>query len=403
MRGNIHTTEHCAVCGAIMRHDANRRACVCNEHPEQIASNHFIVAFGRGHWKRFKEYKDAERHLNYLRAQVDHGIFDKRDWQRLSPLGFESLANKWLEQKSKENISFSTLCNLRREIGRAVSYFCQTNIKAIGAGDIEDFIFTDHRTPSGNQIASKTRHAIASTLHQFFCWVGRREKIVVPDFPTVSFELGWRSVVDIDTQLRIIDKIRELCGKTHIKIYLGIKWLSENPNVRPGELVKIKEKQILLDQKLILVRDVKETNLDRSKVVMLEDDDINILRTFPKSFPEVFFFRHGKVSGVSEGRQYSRKMFNRYWMKACSCLGVEGVTLYPGTKHSTVTALGQLLSPEEIKRGGTGHLTNAAFERYLLPNMREKLKVRAAIKKLHGAKQPQNISSNEKIYKIPKS
>ena len=44
---------------------------------------------------------------------------------------------------------------------------------------------------------------------------------------------------------------------------------------------------------------------------------------------------------------------------------MEGVPLYRGTKHSTVTAMrGDGYSPEEIKRA-TGHSTNKAFDRYL--------------------------------------
>ena len=34
--------------------------------------------------------------------------------------------------------------------------------------------------------------------------------------------------------------------------------------------------------------------------------------------------------------------------------------------------------------GGTEHQTNAAFDRYMLPDIRDKLKVRSAIKQLRG-------------------
>jgi hypothetical protein len=44
-------------------------------------------------------------------------------------------------------------------------------------------------------------------------------------------------------------------------------------------------------------------------------------------------------------------------------LGVEGVDLYGGTRHSTVTALRKVATPEEIKNA-TFHTTNKAFERY---------------------------------------
>ena len=49
--------------------------------------------------------------------------------------------------------------------------------------------------------------------------------------------------------------------------------------------------------------------------------------------------------------------------KACANLGVEGVDLYGGTRHSSATALSSRFSPEQIK-SATMHATNVAFERY---------------------------------------
>ncbi|MCP4294094.1 MAG: hypothetical protein GY786_00615 [Proteobacteria bacterium] len=51
-------------------------------------------------------------------------------------------------------------------------------------------------------------------------------------------------------------------------------------------------------------------------------------------------------------------------------MNIKNVTLYPGTKHTTVTALGKQLTPEQIKRGATGHVSDA-FERYMLPDVNE--------------------------------
>lgn len=49
--------------------------------------------------------------------------------------------------------------------------------------------------------------------------------------------------------------------------------------------------------------------------------------------------------------------------KACDNLGIEGVDLYGGTRHSSALALRDLISPEQIRRA-TMHGTNKAFERY---------------------------------------
>jgi hypothetical protein len=50
-------------------------------------------------------------------------------------------------------------------------------------------------------------------------------------------------------------------------------------------------------------------------------------------------------------------------VKACTNLGIDGVDLYGGTRHSSARALRMHRTPEEIKRA-TMHTTNKAFERY---------------------------------------
>jgi len=342
----------------------------------------YQVRYGRKLTKHFKSLPEAERFLTGIRYESDRGTFDIRDYQRNNPLGFENQADKWLEFKAKTKIKPRTLKNLEREIGRAQSYFGNKNVKSISDGDIDDFLFSDHRTHLGKPISDKTRFNLKSTLNQFFVWLHRREKLEIPTFPEIRYDLAWREIVDINTQQQIIDRVRLIAPE--IKIYLGIKWLAENPNVRPGEMVKIKEGNIFLDKGIVLVRETKERRKN-AKYFVLESDDVELLKTFPKALPEIPFFRHARSrSGIDVGRPFGPTLFNKWWCRAGVLLGVHGVTLYPGTKHSTVTALGELLSPEEIKRGGTEHATNAAFERYMLPDMRDKIKVRSAIKQLRG-------------------
>lgn len=64
--------------------------------------------------------------------------------------------------------------------------------------------------------------------------------------------------------------------------------------------------------------------------------------------------------------------------------------MYGGTKHSTVTALGKKLSPEQIQRGATGHASNA-FKRYMLPDMKEATMATMEIDKLQSDQHVINI------------
>ncbi|WDP88584.1 MAG: hypothetical protein HUN04_02030 [Desulfobacter sp.] len=113
----------------------------------------------------------------------------------------------------------------------------------------------------------------------------------------------------------------------------------------------------------------------------------------PPALPDMFFFRHVKSKqGTVAGKQFGPKYFKVWWDKACKNLGIEGVDLYGGTKHSTVTALGQVMTPEQIQRGATGH-TSDAFKRYMLPDVNEAQQARQAVAKIQGkaAKHPLNI------------
>ena len=77
------------------------------------------------------------------------------------------------------------------------------------------------------------------------------------------------------------------------------------------------------------------------------------------------FFRHpAGVKGVRADRPFGNKYLYKYWKKACANLGVEGVDFYGGTKHSSVTAAREHLSPEKLRRAAQIR-TNSAFDRYL--------------------------------------
>ncbi|MCK4619293.1 MAG: hypothetical protein KAT52_05060 [Desulfobacterales bacterium] len=230
----------------------------------------------------------------------------------------------------------------------------QRNIKSIGYGEIEDFLHDQ-------KVSDKTKANIKSCLHSFFVWVNKREKIPMPAFPEISFELGWRQIVDKETQQAIIDEVYRISSNINPKIWLGIKWLSTYISVRPTELINIKEKEISIETGYLLIPHPKEK---KAKAVPLIQEDIDILASFPKALPKLYFFRHpAGISGCRAGEQFGKRYLYKWWKKACSNLGIDGVDLYGGTRHSSAMALRQLASPEQIKRSMMTS-TNKAFERY---------------------------------------
>ena len=88
-----------------------------------------------------------------------------------------------------------------------------------------------------------------------------------------------------------------------------------------------------------------------------------MIRALPQGLPDLRFFRHPPSYSSAEGKPFGEKYLYKWWKRACTKLGIEGVDMYGGTRHTTACALRERYSPEQIKRA-TMHSTNAAFERY---------------------------------------
>jgi integrase len=360
MLGGIYTDQRCKVCGCSLKDDG-KRALSCENHHGEVATR-FKVIF-KGVTKRFKNYESAQRFLTGLRYKSDEGTYDERDYKKENPLGFENLAIKWLQIKEKE-VKKSSYQKIENHIYRAIQEFKNRNIKEIGYSDIEDLLLKQKIDGKEKDISGKTRSNIKSSLHSFWVWLKRRHvlnPVQVPEFPEVKYELSWRKVIDKKTQDEIIEEVGRISSGINPKIWLGIKWLSRYISIRPGEMLAIKEGDFDLSLGVVIIPHPKEK---RPKTVPLLDEDIEILKAMPRGLPDLYFFRHSSgLQGVKAGERFGEKYLYKYWKKACENLGIDGVDLYGGTRHSSARALREFCSPEQIKRA-TMHTTNKAFERY---------------------------------------
>jgi len=299
---------------------------------------------------------EAERILNGLRYETDRGTLDPRDYRKDQPLAFNRLAKQWLKHK-RSVVRPGTFRNLKNYIIKAVSEWGNTNIKGIGYAEIEDFLY-------GQDVSNKTRSNMKSCFHDFWQWLRRRRVITVdqvPEFPEIKYELGWRRIIDIETQQAIVEAVQEMTRSINPKIYIGLRLLCTYPDIRPGELINVREKDIIFDPGVISIRRPKEK---KPKAIFLLEEDVELMRSIPRGLPDLFYFRHTKgVSGAQAGARFGDKYFYKWWKRGCEVVGIEGVDLYGGTRHSTVYSLRKILSPEQIRRG-SGHETNEAFERY---------------------------------------
>lgn len=392
MKGTISTSQKCFECGGILKYVEGHGYMQCQEHSNIIWRNNCFVRFGSKHTKRFKTVEEAERHLTGLRFQTDHGKFDYRDWQKAAPLSFLFLRKKFVEFKKTQEVTAKQVQHIDHVLEVAGKDWDAINIKDIMEGEIDDFFAKDHK------IGNKTLANWKSVLTDFWTWIVRRERrrsrLEMPDFPDIKFKMGWRNIVDMDTQRAILDEIKKISWDFNPRIWLGIKLLSMYPKVRPGEMRNVLEGHINLHENWIVFPAPKEKD---PKFIHLLDEHSEMINEIwnPRGLPDMCFFRHLKTkSGVKAGTQFGPKYFKIWWDKACKNLNIEGVDLYGGTKHSTVTALGKLLSPEQIQRGGTGHASDA-FKRYMLPDANEARTVAQAVKNIQEPTDPVVIHLNK--------
>jgi integrase len=352
----------------------------------------YVVRFGRDISKWFKHQQQAERFLNGLRYENDKGTYDKRDYQKDRPLAFMHLAEQYVEFKRK-TLKPNSFRNIKRDMSKAMEHFGYSNVKVIGYAEIEDFLYSQN-------VSDKTRANMNSCLHDFFTWLRKRKVISLqqfPEFPEIKFELGWRNIIDIPTQQKIIAEVYRISHHISPKIWIGIKFLATYISVRPGELRNLKEGHISLADGFFIIPHPKEK---QPKIIYLLDEDIEVLREIPSGLPELYFFRHHKGNGAAKpGSQFGKDYFYKWWRKACVNLGIEGVDLYGGTRHSTATALGRELTPEQIK-AGTLHKTNQAFERYFQSQQADAKMVYQTARNLQHTYNQKGASKNDKLLKF---
>lgn len=283
--------------------------------------------------------------------------------------------------------------NLKRYMDLSTAAWEDRNIKSIGYAEVEDVLYAQ-------DVSNKTKSNMRSCLHDFWQWLRRRRVITLaqmPEFPVINFELAWRNVIDQETQQAIIQEVYNISHTINIKIWLGIKWLSVYIAIRPGELLNVQEKHIDAHGGLLFIPHPKEK---KPKIIPLLDEDIELLKSIPRGLPDLYFFRHGKgIQSVKPGAKFGQRYLYKWWKKACSNLGIEGVDLYGGTRHSTATALGQVMSPEQI-RMGTMHSTNKAFERYFQGKARQAKDVYKAVQNLQHTYNQKDKEGKGKVLKF---
>lgn len=375
MKGSIISRQRCYICKGPLVHDEKRNGCFCKEHP-QVAATQFVVRFPRGIYQNHQSYASATQNLNYLRHEKGtRGYkFNPEDYRSAKPNSFASLAPKYLERK-KSLVSFR---KIKPIIEKAADHFGFTNLREINGGDIDDYLFG---IPG---IKEKTRANHCSQLHDFWMWCYDRGVISldeIPRFPKIEYELGYRTITNWEIQEEVLAKIKEMTYNINPKIWLAIDMLSTYTALRPDDLRRVSEDSLDDNGYLTIHNPTKRKN--KFKTIQLHSDHIAEWKAQQQKYPalpNMPFFRH--ISTITKGKVnevFGANYLCKQWNRACKLVGLEGVPLYAGTKHTTATETAKRFGTE--KALNVSGISNKAFVRYCQVERSDALEIVTEIRK----------------------
>lgn len=377
MTGDIYSRQKCPVCGSRLVHDPKRGGLFCADHPDQRATAKFVVKFGREVNKQFSSYDQAEYFLNGLRFKKYEGTFDHLDYRKDTPYAFHRLADDFLKEKAG-------MRNITYHMEKAKVFFKDMNVKHIRRRDIKAFL-------DNLAVSDKTRFNYRATLHHFFASYLVDEEILseAPKFPEVEFELGYRNIIDLETQASVVDQVKKDTYAANPKIWFGVDMLRTYLSIRPEDLRRIDEKDMLVDQGAMIVwRPTKSKGRLKRRTVALLPEHVDFISEMKQKYPAMpnmpFFRWHGGESNNTKpGQAFGQRLLYDKWKEACNVLGLKGVDLYGGTRHSTTTALALEVGHDDAKQA-TEHGTNAAFDRYCQAQNATAARMSHVIKRMRG-------------------
>jgi len=332
-----------------------------------------------GRWIPFRDNKKlAEDFLVILNAEVLNKQYDPRDYRKDKPLAFNRLGEDWLEKRKPEVRCYRNLCN---HINLASMFFGDLNYKLLNYAWLQEFF---NQLPES--IGVKTKRNIKATLTTFCRWVvdaysTQDIKLEVPKFPPLGkYKKKLRKIVTPQDQAMILDKMKEITPAP--KGHLAALWMITY-GLRCIELRPVKRKDF--QDGRMTVWDWKQDSYKEKK--LLPDDWALVEQD--NTFGDMYFFRH--PDGAQLGRDYPYT-----WLKRASVLLGFDVHPYAIVRHSTITALSDVYTPEDIQHNFSLHLAGLYDYLHTKEDKKQEMYARArpGVVEIKGKENENNRSSN---------
>lgn len=289
--------------------------------------------------------------------------------------GIRTLLDRWVEVFRRRVETGSRAPRTLREYERWAgpedspkahfSWWYGASIWEVDPAGLEEWSYWMHQ----RGLSPKTQRNVMAGLHSFLTWVARdvRGDFDVPAFPWPEVDEHAPKILAPPVQAQVLAAIP--------KPKAGIFYCMAQCLVRPGEARALRVRDWLGDD--IRVARAAKDRLARGEVRGLKSR--NVKTVFAGEWPlGDWLLEHvsaerrladpdGPLFANPDGHEggwWSETAMRRTWAKACREVGVPGVSLYEGLKHSSATHLKAMGADDRLLAAMMGHRDPRSVEKY---------------------------------------
>lgn len=321
--------------------------------------------------KRLKDYLDVSYTLRNVLREMETNTFDVRRYESeesRESFKFQSVVESYLAHHESRlligKISPAGLKDKKTIIKNHLDYFNDKDIAFITPKIIKDFY-------SKSKASERMRDRAVAELKTIMNYALDELELIkyVPKFPEISSSKMVRSdrFITPDQQEIIISKIENPIHKAAIKI-LALYAL------RPCEVRSLKWKDIDLHKEVIYIRSHislgkeipgRKSVADDVHELPLIDKFREAISVIPRSINENDYLFKGRNGGA-----IGDNVLRIAWNDACKLARIKNVSLYQGTKHSTLSYLAKNNSDAKLRKL-SGHTNEKILHRYAQANLND--------------------------------
>jgi integrase len=369
MKVKISTREKCSVCGSNFL--LTYRGMSCPKHPKVTPNHYYLDWHYLGERYRlfgFDSFKSVAIKASSIEEDIVNCKFKSEHYKGRSRainkrFSFSECWDRWINYREKEtrksNISPQYYEKLKLAGTKFKKYFGAEDIRLIKTHRVRDFYLD---LPDSNNL--KTQKNIMSMLHKFLKDMYEIDEIIdeLPRFPKISPQKPSVKWIEEAIQIKVLQEIPE-----HYKSIFIIMF---DTGCRPGEARALLWNDIDLNNESIIIRNSFSGNVHRKitkgkkeRILPMTEEVKKILQNHPKTLRSNFVFhtKYGETIGIN--------CLRKVWNKACKKAGVEGITLYQGTRHSFASQLVNAGHSLEIIGSWLGHADRQTTDKYAHINL----------------------------------